>query len=347
MGRAGRRGLIVFVTCAVTFLEPRLMDLRPDATATDVPGLLRQLHDADWQRRSEAFYRLLELGGAPQDPDGAAGGGRALSALLQRYPQSAEDIRLALIKTLEKENRVVQESPSLPSEDYTEDYYADLIAAVVSLGDVRSVEAVVGAMGTGNLVINALVAQGDVALDAVIERLKGVNEGVIAQSAVIVLGRMLDPANPNGIRHPEGRRKIKEAIQGALNRAGQELGAQFRVSAIEALSTLGDADVIRLAAGLAKTDAYEASQHGGGAGVFPVRQAATNALVRLGQEGSDPTRRAALQALEEMKGEGSTLAREAAKDALRELGRASPQAGREALSDVLRRLGEEGPSGTR
>ena len=56
------------------------------------------------------------------------------------------------------------------SEEQTE-YYADLVVAVSSLHDPRSIVSLVGAVLTGNVAMNALASFGDTAVDPLIRQL--------------------------------------------------------------------------------------------------------------------------------------------------------------------------------
>ena len=62
---------------------------------------------------------------------------------MNKNPQKADELKLALAATLDLENRLVSRGGALP-EAFT-DYYGDLIMAVSSINDPRSVNALAGA----------------------------------------------------------------------------------------------------------------------------------------------------------------------------------------------------------
>src|SRR5207245_2023685 len=79
-------------------------------------------------------------------------------------------------------------------EGYGEGYYANVIWAVSSLKDIRSLNALIDAINTGNMATSALAAFGDAAVDPV---LKVFNRGdnTARHSACGVLSQMLDAKN--------------------------------------------------------------------------------------------------------------------------------------------------------
>jgi len=235
---------------------------------------LKQLKDPDWKNRSVAFERLMGLvhePGVTRD---------ALSVLLRRWPEKSDEIVLAVIKLLEKENQVEKarldfflreyKGPNFPHPfpDAAErdSYYSYLVDAVRGLKDPRSVNALVGAINTGNTVTSALAELGDAALDRVLEVFNNGDE-VSRHSACGVLSGMLDAKNASKVSDHVSRQKIKDAL---IRAAGDQSGL-MRLGGVEGLAKLKDPDVIPLIRNLSMNDPFK-----------PVREAANEALKELG-----------------------------------------------------------------
>src|SRR5213592_1625084 len=213
---------------------------------------LKQLEDPNWKNRREAFYGLLGLGAGSvyQEPNDA------LASLLQKFPERSDEVKLALIEVLEREHSFQKKYDAeyrrtgVPmGEGYGEGYYANVIGAVSSLRDIRSLNALIGAINTGSMATSALAAFGDVAVDPV---LKVFNSGdnTARHSACGVLSEMLDAKNATKVRNPVSRRKIKDA----LIRAVGDGNLFVRYTGVEGLGKLGDPDVIPLIQNLATND---------------------------------------------------------------------------------------------
>ena len=175
---------------------------------TEVTQLLTQLGEAKWAQRSKAFYRLLKLGSDSADAAASA----PVAGLLRKHPHKADEVKVALAKTLATENRLVGSAASLP-ESFT-DYYGDLIAAVASLNDPRSAEALAGALGHGQMVTSALAGLGDAAVDPVIARLQPGADRTVRVSACRVLQSMVDPTTRTPIKDAQHKRRIEQALAG-------------------------------------------------------------------------------------------------------------------------------------
>src|SRR6266480_822105 len=213
---------------------------------------LKQLEDPNWQNRREAFYGLLGLGTGSvyQEPNDA------LASLLQEFPEKSDEVKLALIEVLEREHSFQKKYDAeyrrtgVPmGEGYGEGYYANVIWAVSSLRDIRSLNALIGAINTGDMATSALAALGDAAVDPV---LKVFNSGdnTAGHAACGVLSQMLDAKNAPKVRDPVSRRKIKDA----LIRAVGDGNLFVRYTGVEGLGKLGDPDVFPLIQNLATND---------------------------------------------------------------------------------------------
>ena len=132
--------------------------------------------------------------------------------MIGKNPQKADELKVALAATLDLENRVARKGGSLP-EDFT-DYYGDLIMAVSSINDPRSVNALAGALGTGNMVTSALVGFGDAAVDAVIRQIEQNTDRTVRQSGCSVLQKMADPATQPAIKDAVHKQKIQQTLAG-------------------------------------------------------------------------------------------------------------------------------------
>lgn len=144
------------------------------------------------------------------------------------------------------------------------------------LKDARAVNAMVGAMTTGNAATCGLASFGRVALEPVLVKLNSADRRT-RLPAVIVLSEMLDPSNIGKVSDPVSKAKIKEA----LVKAAANEDPFVRIGAIDGLSRLPDPDVIPLLEKLAQEDPYESSMHGGDKGHFPARNEAKRALATL------------------------------------------------------------------
>ena len=194
---------------AVWPLVSGALSAQANAAAPDLNQVIAQLKSDQWAKRSEAFDRLVALGAA-------AGQGRgvkpALSGLIGRNPQRADELKMALVAALDLENQVARKGGSLPA-DFT-DYYGDLIMAVSSLNDPRSVNALAGALGTGNMVISALVGFGDASVDAVIRQIDQNTDTTVRLSGCSVLQKMADPATQPPIKDAVLKQKIQQTLAG-------------------------------------------------------------------------------------------------------------------------------------
>src|SRR5439155_24921098 len=140
-------GISIFV-CVIALLVAPSHGQRPDWSALEQS--IKQLEDPDWKGRSVAFHQLLGAGSVYVDPR------RALSEVLRKWPEKSDQIKLALIRLLERENALEKEREKVILEKYGKEgsdcphpftdeeerreYYANLIAAVIALRETRSVE---------------------------------------------------------------------------------------------------------------------------------------------------------------------------------------------------------------
>jgi len=128
---------------------------------------LRALESDDIKAIETAFYTLVV------DKETETGN-KALGVanLLRAYPEQAERIKTALITALDRvqaRNEAGVKAGEFFDEEFSE-LYANLIWAVGSLRDPRSVNALLGAVDTGGLATNALADLCPVAVDGLIAK---------------------------------------------------------------------------------------------------------------------------------------------------------------------------------
>jgi HEAT repeat protein len=161
------------------------------ATPNDVSQLLQQLNSPSQPDRSRALYALLDLGAGTSLSQAPYDVPPRVTNLLQQYATQADQIELALIALLTLENPTIQLSYQQPvqsplSEDQTE-YYADLVAAISSLNDPRTIDSLVGAVMTGDMASSALAAFGDAAVNPLIHQLRTTTDDLVQFSSLFAL----------------------------------------------------------------------------------------------------------------------------------------------------------------
>ena len=221
---------------------------------------IRQFADPDWRTRSQAFYTLWQTGKP------------GLANLLRRWPERADALKLALIGLLEREIAFSREYESVykktgvPLGEAHGEYYGDVVDAVTSLKDIRSLNALIGVIQTGRMAESALAEFGSAALDRVVAVMDSGNIPE-RQGASYVLAQMLDPKNASKVSDPASRRKIRDA----LTRAARDESRWVRLGGIEGLRKLDEPEIIRFLQDLATGDPDEI-----------VRNAAKEALKKPG-----------------------------------------------------------------
>ncbi len=241
--------------------------------------ILAQLRSEDWKARREGFYQLIALsGGDLSDTRGA------VSALLTNNPEKAEDIKLALIRLLERENAKMKEfdvrfkkTGQTIGQDYDTDYYGYVIAAAVTLKDSRSTNVLLGAIATGGMAMRALAEFAPISLDPVLAKSHD-PDSIVRSSALLTLQEMLKGPTYEKVKSPIYRSKIKQTLVHAVS----DEDPNVRSVAVRVLATLGDTDTIPLLEKVAKNDpAVLPGQATGGKDLYFVRHAANMALADL------------------------------------------------------------------
>ncbi len=237
-----------------------------------IDAILREMKSEAWQTRSSALYRLLGLGGGDISyvPE-------PLHNLLRKVPHQADQIKVALIQLLEKENLKVESHAKAGThfgEDYS-NYYGDVISAVSSLNDIRSMNAMLGAMTTGGMAERALASFAPVSIGPVIEKLHDRNLEV-RLAALYVLIEMVKPEYSLKVQ------PYRSKIKGIFLRAVKDPNPNVRDDGVIGLGILGDVDVIPILEDMAKHDpAFLPGEGEGGTNLYFVRHGARLALAQL------------------------------------------------------------------
>lgn len=240
-----------------------------------------ELNSPDWTVRRGAFAKLVGTNPENYANRGLVYVARLLRNTLQKEPKNREARRTGLIKLLETENGVVEEKrlkrlasrletpdeKDLLSEEYV-NYYGDVIAAIATLKDPRALNALLGAITTGNMATRTLVSFGKPAVEPVTQRLQHPDPRVRV-AATWTLSQMLEASEI--ANDPVSRSKIKAA----LIRAATDNDPFVRREAVDGLARVGDQESIALLEKIARTDPYRADFL---QGTYVVREAATKAL---------------------------------------------------------------------
>jgi len=198
----------------------------------------------------------------------------------------ADEINLMLIRLLETENNLIREhekkfetTGETLTEEYT-NYHGDLIGTVAGLKDSRAVIALVGSINTGNMATNGLAELAPFSINAVAEKADS-DDWSTRSSAVMTLSQMLEPASINRLETeiPGSHERIKQL----LIKKAKDVDHSVRLSAIDGLAKLPDADAIKVLEDVSKNDPYESNIAKGELKSHPVREAAKKHLSRMKQ----------------------------------------------------------------
>lgn len=141
--------------------------------------------------REGILRSLAGLGGAGADfiP-------RPLHLAIARFGRQANQIHVALIAPLARENQISMNPPNPPGhwgEDYM-NYYGDLIEAIGTLGDPRAIRPLADAITTGADAAAPLASLGGAALPSVLPKAQS-RDLLVRNAALGVLVAMLSPLN--------------------------------------------------------------------------------------------------------------------------------------------------------
>ncbi len=120
--------------------------------------------------------------------------------LLHDQPGDRAVIAEALMSLLIRENTIsASAAPGSLGESYG-DYHASLIWSVATLHDARATNALLGAIKTGGLATDGLVALGAAAMPAVIKVADSSADPQVRMGAALVLGKMAMQRAPLGLQ---------------------------------------------------------------------------------------------------------------------------------------------------
>jgi hypothetical protein len=243
---------------------------------TRVTETIREFDAADWQTRVRAFYDLFAIG----LPGGLQGDTTripsALNAIFKQDAGLKEQVSIVLIRLLEQEYGVTQGPMNPRNETFNDDYLGDLVAAVGTLHDKRSLDTLLHFLDTGDIATRGLAGLGRDALDPVLRIVNADDVGdpdetTRRMAAARVLAEMLDP---DVVQIDElSRAKIKSG----LLRASQDKQFWVRLTAVQGLSKIPDPDVVIVLRSLLEGDPYSRPDPSGHV-VYPIREAARKAL---------------------------------------------------------------------
>lgn len=236
-----------------------------------VDEILGEFQSSRWEARSDAFYGLLKLVSGKSD---AAAELAEEILSLARVSSKSDRIRRALVSLLLRENEYATTQQQL-SETYT-DYYGNLVWEVSLLREPESLNALLGAINTGGMATSAIAAFGGRAIMPIIELLNN-NDVFTRESATGVLSEMLQPENARTLSDIYARQQIKRG----LLKSAADPSPYVRIAAVAGLLRLGDRDCVSVLKDLSANDSTEASELGGERGYYPVREAASKALLQL------------------------------------------------------------------
>lgn|SRR5262249_46820595 len=262
--------------CIITFANDVSYSKRTKLQDDEITRAIQKFQSLNFRRRADGFYYLVESGLGEKLEGRTYRITGALSQLFSRFPTRADELQLALIKLLELENsrnrkyhREVKLGGYESGEEFIR-YHGDLIAAVAGLKDKRSLNALLGAMETGNMMMNGLAALGNEAVDAVMERFNRGDQHS-RQAAAMVLSKMLSSGT---VKDTAYVMKIKEVFMVAIS----DKEWSIRMSAVRGLAGFNDPDVITLIEEVAKSDPKEIPGEDGRPNAFPVREEARKVL---------------------------------------------------------------------
>jgi hypothetical protein len=245
------------------------------------------IQSSDFEERRDLFIALIGTDRATYLGGGIADVGAFVRDGLGARPRTdvdADQRKRSLLELLEVENAVVAAKESerrrrglvdLPvAERFTEahmNYYGDLIAAIAALRDVRSVEALAGAIATGSMAVDSLVSFGPMGVGPVADRITDEDPTVRASVALTLsetLGRSEEVARSSNHR---------ATIRKAMLAAAKDPDPFVRARAVRGLARLGDSDSVAIVRRLANEDPYF-DPFSGPQGRYTVREAAEQAL---------------------------------------------------------------------
>jgi HEAT repeat protein len=225
-----------------------------------------------WQQRSVGFYQLLRAQLGTSLNGQSAKISPAVRSLMREVPDRADPVAVALIDALRRENDVGLTAQT--TEEFAS-YHGDLALAVGGLGDKRAISVLIDILDRGNIAMQGVARLGASTALAPLTNVAIGPSDPKRNAATRTIGFLLDPTiNPEPVTADQ-----RATIKAALIEATTDPNPFVRMSAVEGLSRLlPDPDVSGLLRRLSESDPYSTIDESGVA-VFPVRQAATRALL--------------------------------------------------------------------
>jgi hypothetical protein len=187
--------------------------------------------------RADAFFELVSSAERTTPAAARKGGLRGpRTDLLVRRAHAQDDLALALIRLLERENAFELTSAATIPEGWGDGYYAYLGDAVAALNDRRSVKALVGAINLGYEEMHTVAGFGELAVP---ELLRELHTGHDRVGAASTLGMILKAQSENGLTD-KTRASLKANLLNVVKTKGDYL---LRRNAIKALETFSDEDI--------------------------------------------------------------------------------------------------------
>jgi len=219
--------ILAFLTGAA-LSQSKLQPPEADAQAILSP-IFSGFRSAQWDQRASAFRALLRLGS--NETEFAP---RPLHLALARFGHEANQIHLALIALLAREDDAANNAPrGYWSEEYM-NYYGDLIEVVGTLGDPRSVDALAGAVATGGDATDPLASFGSAAIPALARQIRH-GDMLTRHACLETLATMLEP-----IYRPMVTRAGVAEIEAIFAAGARDENAQVRAAAIWGIGQTGD-----------------------------------------------------------------------------------------------------------
>jgi hypothetical protein len=189
--------------------------------------------------------------------------------------RSRDDLARSLIALLELENTVVKGPGNVSlGEAYHSDYYVNVVITVGALKDARSVNALVGAVHSGNFATESVADLGEVAVPQVL-RLLGTSDYYPDKVGAL---RALGKVASRSAEHSLSAATMQSIRSALLSTLGDSVSG-LRMFAVDALDAFSDAAVRARIEVLAASDPAS-YKHEDGSIDYPVRRAAQEWLRR-------------------------------------------------------------------
>ena len=258
----------VLLVAALGVVAGRPPGIPADLHAQTQGGAQTNAKRPAWELRRDRFAELIGLSPEDYRKLGVANMHHHIEVgLIARKSADVDARKRALIALLDAENKTVAGEKVL-SEEYV-NYYGDVVAAVATLNDPRSLSALLGAITTGNMVWSTLIGFGPSAVAPVTGLLVS-PEDRVRSTATLTLSEMLVRS-----REIATDAHSRQTIKAALADASMDRSYLVRMRAVVGLARLGDVDALAMVKELAANDPFRDEMR---EGRYIVREAAAEAL---------------------------------------------------------------------